>query len=230
MTKEFSDKIIAVQKALKAPKSLRNTFGNYNYRSAEDVLEAVKPLLHEQGLLLTISDDIVVQGRHSTSIESAEKKTIEDASSDRVFIKAVATLSFGDEQISTTAFAREEFTKKGMDAAQITGSASSYARKYALNGLFLIDDNKDPDHDKGDNPPPPAKPTKPVLTIEERRAKICEYFKDKLPELSALFVQMELIEEATTITSHSGMKSVVDALDSTQIDTLQKLSKAKKVK
>jgi len=123
---ELNDKLIAIQSNLKAPKNQFNSFGGYAYRSAEDVLEAVKPLLKEVGCTLTISDEIVVVA-------------------DRVYVKATATLSDGKDSVSTTAFAREEEAKKGMDAAQITGAASSYARKYALNGLFCIDDTKDPD-------------------------------------------------------------------------------------
>ena len=118
------EKLSKIQKELKAPKNQRNNFGNYNYRSCEDILEAVKPLL--DGAILTITDDIVEVGG-------------------RVYVKATARFKDGDFEISNTAFAREEEAKKGMDASQITGSTSSYARKYALNGLFLIDDVKDAD-------------------------------------------------------------------------------------
>ena len=113
---------------MKAPKGQTNKFGGYNYRSAEDILNAVKPLLNEWNCTLVINDDIV---------ELAG----------RVYIKANASLadSDSDQIITAQAFAREAETKKGMDEAQITGSASSYARKYALNALFAIDDTKDPD-------------------------------------------------------------------------------------
>jgi len=114
-----------IQQKLKAPKGQRNTFGNYNYRSCEDILEAVKPLLGKDGAL-TLSDEIVMLG-------------------ERFYVKATAILNDGKESVSVTAFARESLEKKGMDTAQITGAASSYARKYALNGLFLIDDTKDAD-------------------------------------------------------------------------------------
>ena len=114
----------AIQMKLKAPKSQKNTFGNYAYRSCADIVEAVKP--HLDGAILTLSDDMVAVG-------------------DRVYVKATATYTIGDDRISTTAFAREAITKKGMDDSQITGTASSYARKYALNGLFAIDDTKDAD-------------------------------------------------------------------------------------
>lgn len=121
-----------IQKELKAPKGQFNKFGNYKYRSCEDILEAVKPLLGD--CCLTISDDIVLIG-------------------DRYYIKATARLALSNEDfIENSAFAREAFDKKGMDESQITGASSSYARKYALNGLFAIDDTKDADatntHDK----------------------------------------------------------------------------------
>ena len=125
----FIDKVSAIQAELKAPKNRRNTFGNYNYRSCEDILEAVKPLCKENGLILTLSDEPVdVAGWH--------------------YIKATATLTDGKENLSVSASAREAETKKGMDESQISGTASSYARKYALNGLFLIDDTKDADTDE----------------------------------------------------------------------------------
>ena len=120
------DKLLNVQQKLKAPKNQVNQFGKYKYRSCEDILEAVKKLLGEEGLVLTISDEPIVLG-------------------DRFYVKATATVSDGTTSISTTALAREPETKKGMDDSQITGTASSYARKYALNGLFCIDDTKDAD-------------------------------------------------------------------------------------
>lgn len=119
--------LIEIQRELKAPKGQRNNFGNYNYRSCEDILEAVKPLCHKYNCLLTISDDMVMLG-------------------DRFYVKATAKIkNSAGETEHTTAYAREAETKKGMDASQITGSSSSYARKYALNGLFDIDDTKDAD-------------------------------------------------------------------------------------
>lgn len=131
------EKLCSVQSRLKAPKNQTNKFGGYNYRSCEDILEAVKPLLSEVGASIYVADDIVEIGG-------------------RVYVKATAVFVDNADGItvSSTAYAREEETKKGMDAAQITGSASSYARKYCLNGLLLIDDTKDPDatndHGKGD--------------------------------------------------------------------------------
>lgn len=124
--KTFTERVIAVQSQLKAPKNQRNNFGGYNYRNCEDILEAVKPLLKAEGLFLTITDDIVMIG-------------------DRFYVKATATLTDGERSLPSQAFAREEASKKGMDGSQVTGTASSYARKYALNGLFAIDDSKDAD-------------------------------------------------------------------------------------
>ena len=119
--------LIEIQQKLKAPKGQTNNFGKYQYRSCEDILEAVKP--HLGDMRLTLSDDIVEVGG-------------------RVYVKATATITDGnDNPVSVTAYAREAETKKGMDDSQITGTASSYARKYALNGLFLIDDTKDADTD-----------------------------------------------------------------------------------
>ena len=114
-----------IQRGLKAPKGQRNDFGKYNYRSCEDILEAIKPLLNDDQVV-TLSDDIVEVGG-------------------RVYVKATATFWHGKESLYNSAYARESLTRKGMDDSQITGSASSYARKYALNGLFMIDDTKDAD-------------------------------------------------------------------------------------
>ena len=119
--------LIAIQSELKAPKSQFNKFGGYKYRKAEDILEAVKPLLAKQKCTLIITDDVVLIGN-------------------RIYVKATATIKNDKGECETTnGWAREEETKKGMDGSQITGASSSYARKYALNGLFAIDDNADSD-------------------------------------------------------------------------------------
>ena len=119
--------LIAIQSELKAPKSLFNKFGGYKYRKAEDILEAVKPLLAKQKCTLIITDDVVLIGN-------------------RIYVKATATIKNEKGECETTnGWAREEESKKGMDGSQITGASSSYARKYALNGLFAIDDNADSD-------------------------------------------------------------------------------------
>lgn len=123
---EFTAQVATIQANLNAPKGQYNSFGGYAYRSAEDILNAVKPLLG--GLFLSISDDIIQLG-------------------DRFYVKATATITDGEHSHAVSAMAREPITKKGMDDSQITGSTSSYARKYALNGLFGIDDAKDADTD-----------------------------------------------------------------------------------
>lgn len=115
-----------IQHKLKAPKGQYNSFGKYNYRSCEDILEGVKPLLKEHNLALLIDDEIVQIG-------------------ERYYVKATAKITDGREIVSATAYAREPDTKKGMDESQITGATSSYARKYALNALLCIDDTKDAD-------------------------------------------------------------------------------------
>lgn len=127
----FKARVVSLQSELKAPKGQTNKFGGYKYRSCEDILEAVKPLLKKYGMVLTIGDDLLNLG-------------------DRYYICATATLrdTESGEEIKTSAYAREAAEKKGMDEAQITGAASSYARKYALNGLFCIDDTKDADTDE----------------------------------------------------------------------------------
>jgi hypothetical protein len=170
-----------IQKELKAPKNLRNTFGNYNYRSAESILDAVKPLL-ESGTI-TCSDELVMIGT-------------------RFYVKATATLSDGKESISTTAFAREAETKKGMDESQITGATSSYARKYALNGLFAIDDIKDSDsldnREKPENqpgvpiPPKIKPPTPPVPTLGTNKLAT----KDQVREIEDLLTTSTIDDEA----------------------------------
>lgn len=145
--KGLQEALIAIQKKLKAPKDLYNKFGNYKYRSAESILEAVKPLLAENGVLLTITDELVMIGT-------------------RYYVKSTATAQKGGETMCGIGYAREDDSKKGMDGSQVTGASSSYARKYALNGLFLIDDTKDADTDEYRNqqekaPKQQPKPSQP---------------------------------------------------------------------
>lgn len=141
----MEDILVNIQHELKAPKNQRNSFGGYNYRSSEDILEAVKPILFKYGVAIIIEDEIVAVGN-------------------RIYVKATAKLKNGQDIIGQAiAYAREPETKKGMDEAQITGATSSYARKYALNGLFAIDDTKDAD--TMDNRNLPEK--KPVQQIEK---------------------------------------------------------------
>ena len=138
------EKLLKVQVELKAPKGQYNSFGKYKYRSCEDILEALKPVLDKLKLTLFISDEIVeVGGSYKTSKKDEIIETV-----GRKYVKATITLvniEKPDEIIKTSALAREEETKKGMDGSQITGASSSYARKYALNGMFMIDDTKDSD-------------------------------------------------------------------------------------
>ena len=148
--------LISIQSELKAPKGQWNKFGKYNYRSCEDILEAVKPLCKKYDVTLTITDDvIVVPVQEKYAIQDKNKNvTGYDESGARVYVKATAEIINSEGQRhSVSAFARESFNKAGMDSSQITGAASSYARKYALNGLFLIDDNKDADNNNKEKQP-----------------------------------------------------------------------------
>jgi hypothetical protein len=152
-TKTFIEKVNYIQVELNAPKNQFNSFGKYKYRSCEDILQGIKPLLKETGLILKVSDEIISVG-------------------ERIYVRATATLLGSDgEELSSTAMAREPENKKGMDESQITGTASSYARKYALNGLLAIDDAKDADSQdnrsngqkKASNDDPNARPTEKQL-------------------------------------------------------------------
>ena len=142
---ELVKKLSEIQRKLKAPKGQFNSYGKYAYRNCEDILEALKPLLKD--VILTITDEVVLIG-------------------DRFYIKATAQITDGDSTISVSAFARECDSRKGMDDAMLTGSTSSYARKYALNGLFCIDDNRDPD----------------VTTIEDEKIDKLKLHQEKVRE------------------------------------------------
>lgn len=128
--KTIYEKLLGIQQELKAPKGQYNAFGKYNYRSCEDILEALKPLLKKNDCLMTLNDELIQIG-------------------ERYYVKATATIFDATDKIVNTSYAREEETKKGMDGSQITGASSSYARKYCLNGLLLIDDVKDSDYTNG---------------------------------------------------------------------------------
>src|SRR5690625_2306486 len=149
----LNEKLLKVQQELKAPKGQYNTFGKYRYRSAEDILEAVKPLNAKHGLLLVLYDEPVLIG-------------------DWHYIQATADLTDGENHIRVTAYARESLSKKGMDDSQITGTASSYARKYALNGLYLIDDTKDADTDEYRNQSARNDDFKPITQKQVGEIKI----------------------------------------------------------
>jgi hypothetical protein len=151
--------LVAIQSKLKATKGRWNSFGKYHYRSCEDILEAVKPLCAAEGCVLLIADEMVQVG-------------------DRYYIKATATLKTPEAEFITTGYAREADDKKGMDASQITGTASSYARKYALNGLFCIDDNKDADtdeyqHENNAKAKTASKPAKSRAALEDEIKQLC---------------------------------------------------------
>lgn len=175
------EKLMKVQAALKAPKNQYNSFGKYSYRSCEDILEGVKPILSEVGATITLSDNIEVIG-------------------DRVYVKAIAVFRDVEtgEAVENVAYAREESEKKGMDGAQVTGASSSYARKYCLNGLLLIDDTKDPDTDENCNERN-AKSKKQVdapkepqgITDSDKRElmDLVEALKEKYPTKSFTFDQ-----------------------------------------
>jgi hypothetical protein len=140
MNKDFVTKIATIQKDLKCNKGKKNTFGNFNYRSCEDIFESVKPLLFENDLMLYVSDDI-------QSINGFN------------YIKATVTITDGESSISSNGWAKEPDVKKGMDSSQVTGSSSSYARKYAIGGLLMIDDSTDPDSMDNSKPSLPKRPS-----------------------------------------------------------------------
>lgn len=179
-------KLMEIQNKLKAPKNQYNSFGKYKYRSCEDILEGVKPLLKETGCTLILSDEVI-------------------AVADRIYIKATATLTDAEtnESVSNSAMARESLDKKGMDDSQITGTASSYARKYALNGMFCIDDTKDADTDEytasNNRQNSKSKPT--PLTTKSKEAlntAIAEYVKASGTNINAV---MKSLGEVTGKTS-----------------------------
>lgn len=175
--------LLQIQSELKAPKGQFNAYGKYKYRSCEDILEAVKPILKKNNCTLLLSDSLIYVG-------------------ERYYIKATATLINAEgKSVSTEAYAREEETKKGMDASQITGASSSYARKYALNGLLCIDDNKDSDTtNTGDNTP-----AAPAKTSKEDNAEV----EKAIAEINAAKSKEDLI---TAIAKYKGNKSVINNL------------------
>ena len=188
------EKLLAIQQELKAPKGQYNSFGKYKYRSCEDILEAVKPICAKYNALLTVSDDLVYMG-------------------DRYYIKATATLIDTTETINNmienTAFAREEETKKGMDGSQITGTASSYARKYALNGLFCIDDTKDADTDefKKQEDKPETKIDKNMIdAIQDLVTKYAEMKNGNADELLKYYLAKYKVKNIEDLTYKCGVE------------------------
>lgn len=220
--KNILEKLSNIQNELKAPKGQRNSFGNYNFRSAEDIIEAVKPICKKYRTTLTLSDELVVLGTHTPTpytenIWDKDAKQFKEetrfSGSQRFYIKATATLYDLDdgESKTVTAYAREEETKKGMDGSQITGTASSYARKYALNGLFNIDDTKDADTDeyqKQTKTVESKSETKPVTKpVSKATAKQIEMIKSlyKEEELKKALdiVKKNIIEDLTVMEASS---------------------------
>ena len=161
----FQQRLINVQSRLKAPKSQYNSFGKYSYRNQEDILESVKPLLAENGLTMTISDEIIGDGFDSSML----------------IVKAVVTITDGEKSLQVSACAGIDPNRKGMDIAQSFGASSSYARKYALNGAFLIDDTKDADatntHGKESAVATPA--AKPQIKGDDMFQKAIDSMKEK---------------------------------------------------
>lgn len=185
-------KLVAIQSELKVPKSQFNKFGGYKFRNCEDILESVKPICKKYGVLLTISDDIVNIGTRYYVKATARLMDVEDGST-----------------IETTANAREEEIKKGMDASQITGSASSYARKYALNGLFDIDDTKDADatnkHDEDE-----LEPDSTRMSDKGQQETIASAYKTRLTELLTL-KGLKSLEEMTWEDAEEQIKKLSEA-------------------
>jgi putative essential recombination function protein len=173
----------SIQQSLVAPKGQYNSFGKYSYRSAEDILEALKPILQEHDAVLILQDGIVQIG-------------------DRYYVEATATLYAVGETIGTTAYAREDDSKKGMDGSQVTGAASSYARKYALNGLFMIDDNKDPETDEYHNQNSQAgrtsqKPAQKTNSKQEQSANASAKSNITGEQAKAIRTELKNMAEAT---------------------------------
>ena len=187
-TQNLTQKLLNVQRDLKAPKGQYNSFGKYKYRSAEDILEAVKPINVRNGILLTITDEPILIGEWH-------------------YIKASATVTDGVDNLTVTAYARESETKKGQDISQITGTASSYARKYALNGLYLIDDTKDADTDEYRNQGNKAPAVKSATQAEIGNLKKEIIAFSKLMTEQGKDVKPEQVEQTLNITDYAKLNS-----------------------
>lgn len=199
------EKLAVIQSKLKAPKGQYNKFGNYNYRSCEDILEAVKPLLAETKTVLSITDQMEIVGNRVYVRAEAHLRDCEDVSS--------------SGELVTVSYAREEESKKGMDSSQVTGAASSYARKYALNGLFCIDDNKDSDStntgEKGKTSGKKAEPAKETEMISSENIMSIKNIIDKYPE-SKLMDQIKVrfkVEDIKSLTKEKGLKCLKMLID-----------------
>lgn len=205
VNKNIYERLHEIQQKLIAPKARLNAFGKYKYRSCEDILNAVKPLLN--GLVLTLTDKII-------QVDS------------RIYVEATATLSDGSSNIQTTAYARESLDKKGMDDSQITGSTSSYARKFALNGLLCIDDNKDADHQ--DNTTVPARAAKAAEAHKKKTA--VRYMKAKFDGTCALSGKPIKIGDDVAYNPATKKASLVEAYEAFKADKeLEEESKSAEV-
>ena len=188
------EKLTEVQNELKAPKSKYNSFGKYNYRSCEDILEAVKPILKAKRLAMTVKDDVFNIG-------------------DRFYIMATVTVfdCESEEKVTTTAYAREDADKKGMDGSQITGSSSSYARKYALNGMFAIDDTKDADSWNTNDKDRTVEKKEAERATEEQIAKLRALYKGKEDKLTELLDKYDITNPVQF--KRMEIQSVIDKLE-----------------
>lgn len=196
----LNERLINIQSKLNAPKSQTNKFGNYKYRSCEDILSAVKPLLLENSCTLTISDEVVLIG-------------------ERYYIKATATLKGGFSDLSVSALAREEETKKGMDSSQITGSSSSYARKYALNGLFAIDDTKDADTQDNTEKSAKEEPEQTSDAITQKQLKWLEtvFGSEQGKKLLPTWLQVYRVDTLSKLTAGQA-KDMIDSIRQQQAE------------
>jgi len=174
-----------IQSVLKAPKNQMNKFGGYKYRSCEDIIEAVKPLLRQYKANLVLDDELICIGN-------------------RFYVKATAIFTYGNERLEVRGYAREEEVKKLMDGSQITGTASSYARKYALNGLFLIDDNKDSDStNKGNSKSETKEKPQELLTLTQQNIEYAIKEQKQTQVLKAIGVKYKATDEQIEILKNS---------------------------
>lgn len=193
--KKIYSELARIQHELNAPKTLFNKFGNYYYRNAEGILAAVKPLLN--GLALIVNDEPMMVG-------------------ERYYIKATATLTDGEESVSATAYAREDEMKKGMDGCQLTGACSSYARKYALNALLMIDDTKDSDDDSLSPKNPKNEPDKPVKKDAPAKVEAVKKIPPANPvqayinnEIAFMSQRLEISDRNKMMEKFNGMRSAL---------------------
>lgn len=201
-------RLIAIQRQLHAPKNQFNKFGNYRYRSAEDILNSVKPLLESYGILLTLSDALIVTDNDSQPAIITPAKNSSACyvpAQRRVYVEATARITDGRDIYETKGYAREDEVGKGMDGAQLTGSASSYARKYALNGLFLIDDSRDADATNTGDGNVKSVPTADRLADAIAKIQSCQS-REQLAGLWATYVDLQANADFVQAISEVGKK------------------------